>query len=68
MHPNKTAPEALSNRINKFLEDNSEVLKLKSHPINCHGLLTEKVENIDYTYLIEFFETALKAIKDTYYS
>ena len=66
-HPNKTAPEALSNRINKFLE-NREDLELKSHPINCHGLLTKKVEDVPLSALIEFLETALQAIKDTYYS
>ncbi|MBQ8035812.1 MAG: hypothetical protein IJ268_02360 [Proteobacteria bacterium] len=67
-HPNKTAPEALSNTINKYLADNDEKLKLKSHPINCHGLLNQKVEEIERSELISFFEVALKAIKDTYYS
>ena len=66
-HPNKTAPESLSNRINKFLEE-SEHLKLKSHPINCHGLLINKVEDVDLEALIKYLEVALQAIKDTYYS
>ncbi|MBO5753370.1 MAG: hypothetical protein J6S69_06720 [Proteobacteria bacterium] len=66
-HPNKTAPESLSNRINKFLEDN-EQLNLKSHPINCHGLLIDKVENVSYQALIAFLDVAIEAIKDTYYS
>lgn len=66
-HPNKTAPEELSNRINKFLE-NREDLQLKSHPINCHGLLNQKVEDVPLSALIEFLETALQAIKDVYYS
>lgn len=66
-HPNKTAPEALSNRINKFLENRVD-LQLKSHPINCHGLLTKKVEEVPLSALIEFLETALQAIKDVYYS
>ena len=66
-HPNKTAPESLSNRINKFLEDRKD-LKLKSHPINCHGLLSEKVEKVPLGALIEYLEVALQAIKDTYYS
>jgi hypothetical protein len=66
-HPNKTAPESLSNRINKFLEDN-EQLNLKSHPINCHGLLIDKVENVSYQALIAFLDVAIEAIKETYYS
>jgi hypothetical protein len=66
-HPNKTAPESLSNRINKFLEDN-EQLNLKSHPINCHGLLIDKVENVSHQALIAFLDVAIEAIKDTYYS
>ena len=66
-HPNKTAPEALSNRINKFLEGRED-LKLKSHPINCHGLLNDKVEDVPLSALTQFLETALQAIKDTYYS
>ena len=66
-HPNKTAPEELSNRINKFLE-NREDLQLKSHPINCHGLLNQKVEDVPLSALIEFLETALQAIKAVYYS
>lgn len=65
-HPNKPAPEALSAKINKFLE-NHEVLKLKSHPINCHGTLTQKIEEIDSKPLIDFLNLALGAIKDAYY-
>ena len=65
-HPNKTAPESLSGKINKYLENN-ENLKLKSHPINCHGLLTSKVEDIPQQALYEFLDLALDAIKDTYY-
>lgn len=65
-HPNKTAPESLSNRINNFLEKNED-LKLKSHPINCHGLLIQKVEDVPRKALVEFLELALEAIKDTYY-
>ncbi len=67
-HPNKGAPELLSGRINKFLEERQEELKLKSHPINCHGLLTQKVEEVPLSALIEFLETSLQAVKDTYYS
>lgn len=66
-HPNKTAPEALTNRINKFLGESAD-LKLKSHPINCHGLLSDKVEDVNLSSLCEFLEMALQAIKDTYYS
>ena len=66
-HPNKTAPESLTNRINKFLGERDD-LKMKSHPINCHGLLTQKVEDVPLSALIEFLEMALQAIKDTYYS
>ncbi len=65
-HPNKTAPESLSGKINKYLE-NHEVLKLKSHPINCHGLLVDKLEDIPQQALCEFLDLALEAIKDTYY-
>ena len=65
-HPNKTAPESLSGRINKCLEDNED-LELKSHPINCHGLLTKKVEDIPRKALIDFLDLALDAIKDAYY-
>ena len=65
-HPNKTAPESLSGKINKYLENNKN-LKLKSHPINCHGLLTSKVEDIPQQALYEFLDLALDAIKDTYY-
>lgn len=67
-HPNKTAPEELSNCINKFLGEHAEDLELKSHPINCHGLLMKKVEDVNRQSLIDFFDLALKAIKDTYYS
>ena len=67
-HPNKTAPAELSDRINKFLGEHSEDLALKSHPINCHGLLVKKVEDVNKQSLIEFFDLALKAIIDTYYS
>ena len=66
IYPNKTAPESLSGKINKYLENN-ENLKLKSHPINCHGLLTSKVEDIPQQALYEFLDLALDAIKDTYY-
>jgi len=66
-HPNKTAPESLSARINKFLEDRED-LKLKSHPINCHGLLAQKVEEVPLSALIEFLEISLQSIKDTYYN
>ena len=67
-HPNKNAPEELSNSINKFLGEHAEDLKLKSHPINCHGLLMNKVEDVNRQSLVDFIELALKAIKDTYYS
>lgn len=65
-HPNKTAPAELSEKINNFL-GNREDLKMKSHPINCHGLLTQKVEEVPLSALIEFLEIALQSIKDTYY-
>ena len=67
-HPRKTAPESVCNKINQFLEDRQDELKLKSHPINCHGLLTEKVENVSIGALIEFLEVSLGAVKETYYS
>lgn len=67
-HPNKTAPKELSDRINDFLEKKGEELELKSHPINCHGLLKKKVEEINDIALTEFLNTAVEAIKDTYYS
>ena len=67
-HPNKTAPEKLSNRINEFLLENQKDLELKSHPINCHGLLIKKVEDVSLAALTAFLETAVQAIKDTYYS
>ncbi len=66
-HPNKTAPEALSSRLNQFLGEHAH-LKLKSHPINCHGLLKEKVEDVPMEALVEFLETAVQAIRETYYA
>lgn len=66
-HPNKAAPEELSTRINKFLKDREE-LKPKSHPINCHGLLINKVEDMPLSMLIEFLEISLQSIKEVYYS
>lgn len=65
-HPNKTAPESLSQKINKYLENN-EALELKSHPINCHGLLTKKVEEIPRQALYDFLDLAIDAIKEAYY-
>ncbi len=65
-HPNKDAPDLLKDRINKFLESRED-LKLKSHPINCHGLLSQKVEEVPYQALTDFLEMSLQAVKDTYY-
>lgn len=67
-HPRKTAPESVCKKINDFLDEHQDELKLKSHPINCHGLLTEKVENINIGALIEFLEVSLGAVKETYYT
>lgn len=67
-HPNKGAPDLLRERINKFLEEHQEDLKLKSHPIQCHGLLIDKVENVPLPALVEFLEASLQAVKETYYS
>lgn len=65
-HPNKGAPELLSAKINNWLT-NREDLVLKSHQINCHGLLANKVEEVPISALINFLEVALDAIKETYY-
>lgn len=67
-HPNKAAPDSLCNRINQFLKEREDTLELKSHPINCHGLLKKRVEEVKYEPLAEFLEVAVEAIKDTYYS
>lgn len=64
-HPNKNDNE-LNAKINAWLESREDI-KLKSSPINCHGLLNEKVENIPLPALIEFIEVALKFIKEIYY-
>jgi len=65
-HPNKGAPELLSTKINNWLASRED-LKLKCHPINCHGLLNQKVEEVPISALINFLEIALEGIKETYY-
>ncbi|MFA5623479.1 MAG: hypothetical protein WC966_00265 [Bradymonadales bacterium] len=67
-HPTKAAPEELSQKINDFLAENGEQLKLKSFPINCHGLLVPKAEEIPLDALIGFLEFSLQCIMETYYS
>lgn len=67
-HPTKSAPEELSKKINDFLLENTEQLPLKSHPINCHGLCSIKVETISLDALIGFLEFSLQSILETYYS
>ncbi len=65
-HPNKAAPEAMSKSINDYLTQN-EFLNLKSPPVNCHGLLIDKIEDIPISALIDYLEFSLQHIKDTYY-
>lgn len=67
-HPNKAAPEELSTRINQFILDKEKKLEVKSHPINCHGLLVNKVEDVPLSSLIEFLEISLESIKKAYYN
>jgi hypothetical protein len=66
-HPNKTAPEALTTRLNEYVAQHPD-LNLKTHPINCYGLLDTKVEAIPIEALSSFLETAVQAIRDTYYN
>ena len=66
-HPNKDAPDSLKDRINDFIASRED-LKVKSHPIKCHGLLDQKVEEVPMNALIAFLDTSLQAVKDTYYS
>ena len=64
-HPNKNDND-LNAKINRWLESREDI-KLKSHPVNCHGLLSQKVEEVPLSALIEFLEKALEYIKEIYY-
>lgn len=65
-HPNKEAPEDLHSSINEFV-DTSEELELTSAPINSHGALADKVEDLPISQLKQFMDRAVSLIREAYY-
>ena len=65
-HPNKEAPEALHESINKFISDH-KALEPKSLPINTYGHLEDKIEEIDVTQLKQFLDRVVELIWGEYY-
>lgn len=65
-HPNKTLPDDLSDRANRFISGLIGVT-IKNGPINCYGQAEEPIETIPRDSLEQFLEYAVGTIQEQYY-
>jgi hypothetical protein len=65
-HPNKTAPESLTDALNACILQNPG-LEPKSAPIHSYGHLRESVEEVPHASLLAYLERAIDLIRDNYY-
>lgn len=66
-HPNKDAPQELSDALNGYIEKR-EALTPKSFPIASYGHIEESIEDIPEEALTEYLDACVKWIRETYYA